>query len=125
MSHKLSSFCEIYGLLPAAQFAYRKGLGCTDALLIISHLLQKPLDAGVESYIVQLDFCAAFERVSHSGVLFKMKSIGLGGSVPSICTVFLSDRKQKVLVDGAASEWIPIISGVPQGSVYPIYQRNV
>ena len=29
VSHKLSSFCEKYGLLPDAQFAYRTGLGCT------------------------------------------------------------------------------------------------
>ena len=28
-SHKLSSFCKKYGSLPAAQVAYRKGLGCT------------------------------------------------------------------------------------------------
>ena len=73
----LSSFCEKYGLLPAAQFAYRKGLGCTDTLLTISHHLQKSLDAGMESYIVKLEFSAAFDRVSLSGLLFKLKSIGV------------------------------------------------
>ena len=41
VSHKLSGFCEKYFLLPAAQFAYRKGLGCNDALHTISHHLQK------------------------------------------------------------------------------------
>ena len=35
----------------------------------------------MESYIVQLDFSAAFDRVSPSGLLFKLKSIGVGGSV--------------------------------------------
>ena len=105
----------VYRLL--AQFTYRKGLGCTDALLTISHQLLKPLDAGMESYIVLLDFSVAFDRVSHTFLLFKLKSIGVGGSVLSICTAFLSDRRQRVVVDGAASEWIPIISGVPQRSV--------
>ena len=37
VSHEFPSFCEKCGLLPAAQFAYRKGLGCTDALLTITH----------------------------------------------------------------------------------------
>ena len=36
VSHKLYSFCEVYGFLPAVLFAYKKGLGCTDALLTIS-----------------------------------------------------------------------------------------
>ena len=36
LSHKLSSFCEICIFFIAVQFAYRKGLGCTDVLLTIS-----------------------------------------------------------------------------------------
>ena len=71
----------------------------------------------MESYIVQLDFTAAFDRVSHSGLLFKLKCIGVGGSVLSICKEFISNRRQRVVVDSATSEWIPIVSGMPQGSV--------
>ena len=80
----------------------------------------------MESYIVQLDFSAAFDRVSHSCLLFKLKSIAVGGSVLSICREFLSNRRQRVVVDDATSEWVPIVSGLPQGSVlgpvYPLYQ---
>ena len=83
----------------------------------------------MKSYIVQLvDFNAAFDRVSHSGLLFKLKSIGVGGYMLSICREFLSNRRQIVVVDGATSEWIPIVSGVIQGSVlgsssvHPLYQ---
>ena len=46
-----------------------------------------------------------------------MKSIGVDGNVLSICREFLSNRRQRVVVDGAASERIPIISGMPQGNV--------
>ena len=49
--------------------------------------------------------------VCHSGLLFKLKFIGVGGSVLSICAEFLSDRRQRVVVYGVASEWIPVISG--------------
>ena len=55
--------------------------------------------------------------MSHSGLLFKLTSIGVGGSLLSICTQFLLDSRQRVVVDGAVSEWIPIILGMPQGSV--------
>ena len=30
---------------------------------------------------------------------------------------FLSNRRQRVVVDGSTSEWIPIVSGMPQVSV--------
>ena len=54
------------------------------------HHLQRSLDAGMESYIVQLDYSVAFDRAGHSGLLFKYKSIGVGGSVLSIlCRVTL------------------------------------
>ena len=66
------------------------------ALLTISHHLQKSLDAGMESYIVQLDFSAAFDRVSHSGLLFKLKSIIVGGRVLFICTEFLSYHRERL-----------------------------
>ena len=48
-----------------------------------------------------------------SSIKLKFKFIGIGGIVISTCTEFLSDRGQRVVVDGAASEYIPIISGVP------------
>ena len=35
----------------------------------------------------------------------------------SICTELLADRMQRVVVDSAASEWIPIISGIPRDTV--------
>ena len=108
---------NVFFCLLLSQFAYRKALGCTDALLTISHHLQKSLGTGMESYIVQLDFSVTFDRVSHSALLLKLKSIGVGGSVQSICMEFLSNRRQRVVVDGAASEWITIVPGVPQGSV--------
>ena len=57
----------------------------------------------MESFIVQLDFSEAFDRVSHSGLLLKLKSIGVGGSVLSICTV-LSDHRQRVVVVGDTIE---------------------
>ena len=63
---------------------------------------------------MQIDFSAAFDRVNHLGILYKLCSVGIGGSVLSILTQFLS---QQVMVDGCRSKLFSVVSGVPHGSV--------
>ena len=82
---------ECTGVLPTTQFAYRKGLGTCDALLWVSHTLQSALESGQEARIVLIYFSAAFDRVNHLGLLYKLCSVGIGGSVLSILTQFLSN----------------------------------
>ena len=66
---------------------------------------------------MQIDFTAAFDRVNHLGILYKLGSVGIGGSLLSILTQFLSNRSQQVMVDGCRSKLVNIVSGVPQDSV--------
>ena len=84
-------FMERSGVLPTTQFAYRRGLGTCDALLCVSHTLKSALETGQEAQIVQIDFSAAFDRVNHLGILYKLCSAlwGRTGSVLSILTQFL------------------------------------
>ena len=86
-------------------------------MLRITHVLQETLERGQEARLVQLDFSAAFDRVNHLGLLFKLRAVGVGGSVLSVLTEFLSSRSQRVLVDGVQSSEVLLVSGVPQGSV--------
>ena len=67
--------------------------------------------------ILHIDFCAAFDRVNRQDILYKLCSVGIGGSVLSILTQFLSNRSQHVMVDGYRSKLVNVVSGVPQGSV--------
>ena len=114
----LERFMKCTGMLPTTQFAYRKGLGTCDALLRMSHTLQSALESGQEARIVQIDFSAAFDRLNHLGILYKLCSVGIGGSVLSILTQFLSYRSQHVRVDGCWNKLGNVVSGVPQGSVF-------
>ena len=66
---------------------------------------------------MQIDFSAAFDRVNHLGILHRLCSVGIGGSVFSILTQFLSNRPQHVMVDGCQSKLVKVASAVPQGSV--------
>ena len=66
---------------------------------------------------MQINFSADFDRVNHLGILYKLCSVGIGGSVLYILTQFLSSRSQHVMVDGCLSKLVNVVSGVPQGSV--------
>ena len=75
---------ERSGVLPTTQFAHRKGLGISDALLCLSHLLQSALESGHEARIVQINFFAGFDRVNHQEILYKLCSVGKGNFVLSM-----------------------------------------
>ena len=60
----------------------------------MSHTLQSALESGQEARIVQIDFSSAFDNVNHLGILYKLCSVGIGGSVLSILTQFLSKRPE-------------------------------
>ena len=87
VSVSLGQFMERSGVLPTTQFAYRKDLGTCNALMCMSHTLQSALESGQEARIIQIDFSTAFDRVNHKGILYKLCSVGIGGSVLSISIV--------------------------------------
>ena len=66
---------------------------------------------------MQIDFSAAFDMVKYQGMLYRLCSVGIGGSVLSILTQFLSNRSQHVIVDGSRSQLVDVVLEVPQSSV--------
>ena len=114
---RFGHFLERSGVLSSHQYSYRKGLGTCDALLDIVCSGQLELDRGGELALVQIDFSAAFDRVNHGGLVFKLREAGVGGLILKVFQNFLSSRTQRVKVDGVCSSSIDVVSGVPQGSV--------
>ena len=101
----------------------RKGLDTCDALLSVAHTLRSAFHMRQEARIVQIDFSAAFDRVSHQGILFKLCSVGVGGPVLFVLTNFLSNRTHYVVVDDCRSKLINVVSGVPRGIVPPVHRE--
>ena len=117
LAKRLSEYAEKNKLFPSQQFAYRKGLGTCDAVLTISDRVQGALDSGSEARMVGLDFSAAFDRVNHKALIHKLGQLGIGGPFLNILKEFLTNRKQRVVVNGHHGDWRSVVSGVPQGSV--------
>ena len=59
----------------------------------------------------------AFDKVWHEGLIFKLKQNGVDGKFLALFKNYLSNRKQRVVVNGSESAWGAIKAGVPQGSV--------
>ena len=64
-----------------------------------------------------LDFAKAFDKVPHLRLIQKCKGLGIGGKVLAWIKEWLTNRSQRVVLNGKCSEWKKIVSGVPQGSV--------
>ena len=64
-----------------------------------------------------LDISKVFHKVWHEGLLYKLKSFGISGDLLNLIKHYLTDRSQRVLLNGQCSNWQPILAGVPQGSI--------
>ena len=67
--------------------------------------------------VLYVDFSRAFDSVVHNKLLLKLSNLGIGGALLRWIGSFLSGRKQCVVIENSFSNWVDVVSGVPQGSV--------
>ena len=100
------------------QFAYKEGCNTTLALLTCHHHWLKWLDRTTDFVrVFSSDFSKAFDSIPHAIVCNKLMSLNINPYVINWIFSFLSNRKQRVVVDGCATEFASINRGVPQGTV--------
>ena len=104
-------------LLRTSQHGFMAGRSILSNLHEYLEELTKLVDQGHSVDIVYLDFAKAFDKVPHLRLIQKCKGRGIGGKVLAWIKEWLTNRSQRVVLNGKCSEWKKVVSGVPQGSV--------
>ena len=115
----LLNYIEHENLLNINQSGCRSNEGCINQLISITHEIYCAFNCNplLEVKSVFLDLSKAFDKVWHQGLLFKLESFGIRGKLLSLLEDYLSNRFQRIILNGQESSWLPIKARVPQGSI--------
>ena len=112
MSHLVSK-----KLIKPSQHGFMPKKSTTTNLVTYLDYVTKQLDDGQAVDVLYLDFAKAFDKVPHKRLIQKLKCIKIHPKAVAWIQAWLENRKQRVIVNGTASEWTNVLSSVVQGSV--------
>ena len=90
-------------LLTPFQSGFIQGDSTTFQLLHTYHSFLEAVDNGKEVRVVFCDISKAFDRVWHKGLLHKLACMGISGSLLQWFQSYLSNRRQRVVLNGVES----------------------
>ena len=103
--------------LTDCQHGFRARRSCETQLLTLAVEIVSGLDKKHQHDLLVLDFPKAFDRVPTQHLLRKLHHYGVRGNSFDWIRAFLTHRTQQVTVEGATSDSVDVLSGVPKGTV--------
>ena len=114
---KIIQHMDKFDLFSTKQFGFMGGRSTTLQLLKVLDHWTTILDNGGTIDTIYTDFMKAFDKVPHIRLINKLRSYGISNQTCAWVKNFLSNRKQRVQLNGSVSKWHNVTSGIPQGSV--------
>lgn len=107
----------IHRVILKEQHGFIRGRSCISNLLIFTTHLFEGLDNREQIDAVYTDFQKAFDKVDHELLLNKIAFNGIRGDLLRWFVSYVTNRTQKVVINGFESRTVRVTSGVPQGSI--------
>ena len=101
-------------ILSNLQHGFRKVHSCETQLIAFVDDLAKEIKNGGQSDVIVMDVSKAFDKVPHQELLYKLSNYGIDTATLTWLKSFLSNRKQRVVPEGAMSDQVLVSSGVPR-----------
>ena len=115
------SFCIENDLISQNQPGFKPGDSCINQFLSTIHEIYKSFDDGREVRGVFLDISKAFGKVWDQRQILKLKQNGNSGNLLKIIEDFLSNRYQRIYLNGQSSGWAAVNAGVCQGLIIGLF----
>ena len=104
-------------LLIEQNFGFKRKDSTVNQLLKIVHQIYQDINSGKDTCLVFLDVSKAFDKVWHKGLLFKLRQLGIAGTLYDWLEHYLTARSKKIVINGISSSLKYLKTGVPQGSI--------
>ena len=117
ISSQIMNHLESNKILFEFQHGFRQKRSCESQLLMTVDDITRNMDNRQQIDTAILDFAKAFDKVPHQRLLYKLQYYGLNPQTTRWIENFLKNRQQRVIIDGINSDYLPVTSGVPQGTV--------
>ena len=115
--HHIMSYFTSLNILNPLQHGFRPNHSCQTQLVDFIDEIQRSMNIQQQTDLLFIDFSKAFDIVPHGRLLNKLKFYGVRGSLFWWISSWLTERYQRVMVDGKSSSATAVKSGVPQGTV--------